>query len=130
MKSSVSLLMKSTYQRTLLFLALGLATLPLRADLNSDLAFSAFSNVDVNAMAGGVVLQARGSLLSFPRGITTQSLFIIDAAPADVQFKLTHWNPATHTELKVWLHNALPLNPTLADFAGLGSLPDNPSVQF
>jgi hypothetical protein len=114
-----------------LLAGLMLAAAPLRADLNSDLAFSAFSNVDVNAMASGAVLQARGGLLTFARGITSQSLYIIDASPADVQSKLVHWNPARHAELKVWLHHsAVPLAPTLADFADLGTLPDNSSVQY
>jgi hypothetical protein len=123
---------KSVHACALLILGLGiLATAPLRADLNSDLAFTAFSNVDVNAMAGGTVLQARGGLLSFPRGITSQSLYIINAAPADVASKLIHWNPASHPELKVWLHKSgLPAQPTASDFSGLGSLPDNSSVQF
>jgi hypothetical protein len=116
----------------LLILGLGiLVAAPLRADLNGDLAFTAFSNVDVNAMAGGAILQARGSLLSFPRGITSQSLYIIDAAPGDVQSKLIHWNPARHSELKVWLHKSgLPAQPTAADFSDLGNLPDNSSVQY
>src|SRR5258706_6830300 len=107
-----------------------LITAPLRADLNSDLAFTAFHDVDVNAMAGGKVLQARGGLLSFPRGITSQSLFIIDAPPAEVANKLAHWNPASHSNLKVWIHQSLPANPTSASFTGLRSLPDNSSVQF
>lgn len=103
---------------------------PLRADLNSDLAFTAFQNVDLNALAGGQVLQARGPIMAFPRGITSQSLFMIDAAPADVAKRLTTWNPATHSDLKVWLHKSLPARPALADFSDLGSLPDNSSVQF
>jgi len=132
MKSPNLTFLKLPRARALLILGLGLfAAAPLRADLNSDLAFTAFSNVDVNAMAGGTILQARGGLLSFPRGITSQSLYIIDAAPGDVQSKLIHWNPARHSELKVWLHKlALPAQPTAADFSELGSLPDNSSVQF
>jgi hypothetical protein len=116
----------------LFLLILGMASAaPVRADLNSDLAFTAFHDVDVNSMAGGTIFQARGPLLSFPRGITTQSLYIIDATPADVQNKLVHWNPASHSELKVWLHKSgLPPQPTPADFSALGSLPDNSSVQF
>jgi hypothetical protein len=119
-------------QLFVLLLGLGIfAVAPVRADLNSDLAFSAFSNVDVDALAGGAVLQARGGLLSFPRGITSQSLYIIDALPADVANKLTHWDPASHPELKVWLHKSgLPAHPTAADFSALGGLPDNSSVQF
>lgn len=115
----------------LFLLGVGILLIPARADLNSDLAFSAFHDVDVNAMAGGAVIQARGPLLSFPRGITTQSLYIIDAQPSEVAAKLVHWNPANHPELKVWLHQSgLPLQPTPANFSALGSLPDNSSVQF
>lgn len=116
---------------TLLILGLAvLAHAPLRADLNSDLAFTAFSNVDVNALAGGQVLQERGPLLSFPRGITSQALFVLDAAPADVAKKLATWNPASHPELKVWIHQDLPAKPTAADYASLSSLPDNSSVNY
>ena len=112
-----------------LLFALGLLTvIPSRADVNSDLAFSAFPTVDLNALAGGQVLQARGGLIDFQRGITTQSLYLIDAQPAAVQEKLIHWNPANHHELKVWLHLLLPPNPTAADFSGMNGLPDNSSI--
>lgn len=107
-----------------------LAASPARADLNSDLAFTAFQNVDLNALAGGKVLQERGGLLDFMRAITAQSLYIIDATPAQVQDKLLHWNPATHPELTVWIHKPLPAKPTPADFAGLASLPNNSSVNY
>src|ERR1700683_2459518 len=132
MKSPHLIPLKSLRAGAFLVLGLGIfATTPLRADLNGNLAFSAFSNVDVNALAGGAVLQARGGLLSFPRGITSQSLYTINATPTDVASKLVHWNPASHPELKVWLHkSALPVQPTAADFSDLGSLPDNSSVQF
>jgi hypothetical protein len=132
MKSLHLILSKSLRVGAFVLLGLGIfADAPLRADLNSDLAFTAFSNVDVNALAGGTVLQARGALLSFPRGITSQSLYIIDALPADVARKLVQWNPASHPELKVWLHKqALPVPPTAADFSELGSLPDNSSIQY
>ena len=106
------------------------AVMPLRADLNSDLAFSAFQNVDVNALAGGTILQARGPIMAFPRGITSQSLFIVDAQPADVAKKLATWTPESHPDLKVWLHRSLPAQPTLNDFAGLATLPDNSSVDY
>ena len=121
--------MKSLRASALILLAIALT--PLRADVNADLAFTSFQNVDVNSLASGVVLQARGPLTTFPRGITTQSLYIIDALPADVQSKLIHWNPASHADLKVWLHKSgLPQQPTAADFSDLASLPDNSSMQF
>ena len=116
-------------------LLLGMAAflaVPARADINSDLAFTAFAGtaVDVNALANGTILQARGPIMTFSRGITSQSLFVIDAAPVDVAARLAHWNPARHPVLKVWLHKPLPPNPVPADFADLASLPDNSSVQF
>jgi hypothetical protein len=113
-----------------LSLAALVAVTPLRADLNSDLAFSAFHDVNVDELTGGNVLQKNGGLLSFPRGISTQSLFVINAQPAAVAAKLTHWNPAAHPELKVWLHKSLPAQVTAADFADLANLPDNASVNF
>jgi len=125
--------MKTLLLKNSFLLALGVSLLiaaPLRADLNSDLAFTAFSNVDVNAMAGGKVLQARGPLLDFQRGISAQSLYILNATPTQVQDKLVRWNPATHPELEVWIHQDLPAKPTVADFKGLGSLPDNGSVNY
>jgi len=120
--------MKSTLP--LLCLAALSLTAPVRADLNTDLAFSAFQNVDLNALAGGQVLQARGPIMAFSRGITAQSLFVIDATPADVARKLVTWTPSSHPELKVWVHQSLPLRPTVADFNGLTQLPDNSSVEF
>jgi hypothetical protein len=123
--------MKSNPTLSLLVITLGLlVAAPLRADLNSDLAFTSFQNVDVNSLASGNVLQARGGLITFPRGITTQSLYVIDAQPADVAAKLVHWNPAAHADLKVWLHKSgLPVNPTAANF-DLTNLPDNKSMNF
>ena len=119
-----------SFRRLTIVSAVMLAIVPAHADLNSDLAFTAFQNVDINALAGGTVLQARGGLMTFQRGISSQSLLIIDAAPADVAKKLLTWNPSTHAALKVWLHKALPPQPTLADFADFANLPDNKSVNF
>jgi hypothetical protein len=122
--------MKSTLP-ILLVIALAVAA-PLRADVNSVLAFSAFAgqNVDLNALAGGQVMQQRGPIMAFSRGITSQALFVINAPPADVAKKLTTWSPQSHSDLKVWLHKQLPLQPTVADYGGLAEVPDNSSVGF
>jgi hypothetical protein len=123
----MNLLQKSIFS----FLGLGcLMAAPLQADVNSDLAFSNFTNVDLNALAGGTILQVKGGLVYFQRGIITQSLYVVDASPTDVQNKLVHWNPADHSELKVWFHKSVPANPKPADFASLADLPDNSSIKF
>jgi hypothetical protein len=99
---------------------------PVRGDAN--LAFTAFPNADLNSLANGQVLQARGGLIDFQRGVTAQSLYFVAAPPAAVDEKLTSWNPASHHELQVWLHRPLPPHPTANDFSGLNDLPDNSSV--
>jgi hypothetical protein len=117
------------FRSSALLLGLGvLAAVSARGDLNNELAFSAFPNPDLNALAAGQVLQARGGLIDFQRGITTQSLYMIDAQPGVVQDKLAHWSPSSHPELKVWLHLLLPQNPTARDFSGMNGLPDNSSI--
>jgi hypothetical protein len=131
MKHSIPTSLKCPRVIALLILGLGtLVATPLWADLNSDLAFTAFHDVDVNILAGGNILQVRGPIMTFPRGITSQSLFFIPAAPADVAKKLLTWNPASHPDLMVWLHKSLPPQPTINDFADLANLPDNKSMQF
>lgn len=104
------------------------AITPSRADVNSDLAFTSFSNVDLNSLADGNVLQARAGLIYFQHGILSQALYVVEASPADVQTKLLHWNPASHSDLKVWFHQSLPTNPKPSDFAALANLPDNSSI--
>lgn len=127
MKSSV---ISSFFPKALLLVFVLCPVLWLRADFASDLAFTAFPNPDLNALAGGQVLQARGGLIDFMRGVTAQSLYVVDAPPADVQAKLLHWSPASHAELKVWLHQSIPPKPTAADYAILQNLPDNSSVAY
>ena len=123
--------MNSLPKFSLLTLGLGLVlAAPAQADLNADLAFSSFQNVDLNALAGGQVLQARGGLINFMRGITGQALYVIDAPVTEVQTKLLNWDPAKHPELLVWIHQPLPEKPTLADFAPLSTLPDNKSIKY
>lgn len=107
-------------------LLLGLLAPLAQADPN--LSFTAFSGADLNSLASGQVLQARGGLIEFERGVTAQSLFFMAAPPAAVADKLQTWSPASHSELDVWLHQTLPPHPAVNDFAALANLPDNSSV--
>jgi hypothetical protein len=95
---------------------------------NPNLAFSAFPNPDLNALDGGQILQARGGLIDFQRGVTSQALYLIHAPIATVQQKLLSWNPARHPELDMFLHLSLPPQPVVTDFSGLNTLPDVRSV--
>jgi hypothetical protein len=108
------------------FLLGSFATLSAHADPN--LGFTAFAGADLSSLADGKMLQARGGLIDFQRGVTAQSLYFIEAPPQTVEDKLSTWNPATHSELQVWLHRSLPAHPTPNDYSGLADLPDNSSV--
>jgi len=107
-------------------LALGLTAPLLHAD--PDLHWTAFAGKDLSPLANGNVMQERGGLIDFERGVTAQSLYFIEQPPQAVEPKLESWNPAQHKELDVWLHETLPMNPTLESFAALNNLPDNKSV--
>ena len=107
-------------------LALGLTATLLHADPN--LGFTAFAGQDLSSLADGKVLQARGGLIDFQRGVTAQSLYFVEAPTPAVEDKLSTWNPATHSELQVWTHLPLPAHPTPNDYAGINNLPDNSSV--
>jgi hypothetical protein len=124
----ISALMNSASLRSgVAVFLLGLfATLSAQADPN--LGFTAFAGADLAPLADGKVLQARGGLIDFERGVTAQSLYFIAAPPQTVEDKLSTWNPASHSDLQVWLHRSLPPHPTANDFSGLADLPDNISV--
>ncbi|MEI9997945.1 MAG: hypothetical protein WDO13_01630 [Verrucomicrobiota bacterium] len=104
---------------------------PARADLNSDLAFSAFHDVDLNALAGGQILQARGPIMALPARHHLAIALHHQRAPGRPWRKGSRrgTRPA-HADLKVWLHKSLPQPPKPEDFAALATLPDNSSVQF
>jgi hypothetical protein len=118
----------SSVQRAGCLLAI-LFLLPGRAAADNDLAFTAFPTADPSSLAGGQILQARGGLIAFQRGITAQSLYLVNQPMGVVLNKLNTWNPASHPVLKVWMHQPLPAKPALGDFAGLQTLPDNSSVK-
>ena len=115
--------------RKLILLSLAVFMAGLNARAN-DLAFTYYANVNPESLAGGKVLKQTGGLIDFEHGLTAQSLYVVDAPVETVRQKLTTWNPAAHSELKVWMHLPLPAHPTVADFGGLGSLPDNSSVNY
>jgi hypothetical protein len=116
--------MKFVFLRAALFL--GLLAPTVHADPN--LSFTAFAGADLTPLADGQVLQARGGLIDFERGVTAQSLYFVEQPPQAVEQKLEAWSPASHSELDVWLHAPLPPNPTPNDFSALNNLPDNKSV--
>ena len=100
------------------------------ADPLSELAsFSIFDKVDLAQLAKSDVKTAHGPPMKNSRFLAVQSCYVAPGAPAQQMQALRRWNPATHRELKVFLHSDLSSNPSPASFEKLKNAPDNASVR-
>ena len=100
------------------------------ADPVSELAsFSIFDKVDLAQLAKSDVKTAHGPPMKNSRFLAVQSCYVVPGSPAQQMEALRRWNPATHRELKVFLHADLPSIATPANFEKLKNAPDNASVR-
>ncbi|HEX4085557.1 MAG TPA: hypothetical protein VHY22_11640 [Chthoniobacteraceae bacterium] len=100
----------------------------LHADPAGELAASSvFPPVDLNALAGGRVLTARGASLSSTRDMSVQALYLVHAPVARAVELHRNWDAQRHPELKVYLHHDFSTHPTIADFSL--PLPGNSAVK-
>ncbi len=111
------------------FLPLGLGPLFLissasvRADALSELAsFSVFDKVDLAQLAGDAKT-VRGATMSTPRFLSVQTCWVAPGSPAQQSEALRRWNPASHGEMKIFIHS------NGSDFARLREAPNNSAVQ-
>ena len=90
--------------------------------------FSAFKEVDLAKLMRGEIMSIRSPAMSFQRGLSVQFCYIVPlpSGAADLHHS---FNGASHPELKVFLHSALPSKPRLEHFAKLKSAPASSSVQ-
>jgi hypothetical protein len=110
-----------------LFLATaGLAS----ADPLSELtAVSMFKSVDLDKLASGGVQMSRGPAMSFQRGMSVESVYVL-RKPVPKALELhEQWNPSKHPELKVYLHGEFSARPTAAELQKLANAPGNASVK-
>ena len=103
---------------------------PICADPATDLAsFSTLKDVNIEKLAGGSVVVGRGPAMSFPRGLSVESCYVVRKPLAkSAEFHL-QWSPKKHSELKVYEHTDIPVRPTLANFQAIGDAPSNSSVK-
>ena len=92
-------------------------------------AFASLKNVDLAKLAAGEIQIGRGPVMSFPRGLAIESAFVVKAPLAKVLELQRQWSPASHPELKVWLHGELPAKPALDDFRRIADAPANGPVK-
>ena len=91
--------------------------------------FSVFPQIDLQKLAGGKVMAARGPAMSFPRDLSVQALYVVPA-PLSKTFELhRQWEPTRHPELKVYLHGEIGSKLAAGDFSRINSAPGNSAVR-
>jgi hypothetical protein len=101
-----------------------------KADPISDLrSVSVFKDADLNKLASGDVLASRGPAMSFARGLSVQSAYLVRAPLKTTVSLQQQWNPLRHPELKVYAQGDFSGRGSPADFQGLASARSNSSVK-
>jgi hypothetical protein len=101
-----------------------------KADPISDLrSVSVFKDADLNKLATGDVLASRGPAMSFARGLSVQSAYLVRAPLKTTVSLQQQWNPLRHPELKVYAQGDFSGRGNPADFQGLASARSNSSVK-
>jgi hypothetical protein len=104
--------------------------LTVKADPVSDLrSVSVFKDADLNRLAGGDVLASRGPAMSFARGLSVESAYVVRAPVKTTVNLQQQWNPVRHPELKVYAQGDFSGRGSPADFQGLASARSSSSVK-
>jgi hypothetical protein len=101
-----------------------------KADPISELrSVSVFKDADLNKLASGDVLASRGPAMSFGRGLSVQSAYLVRAPVKTTVSLQQQWNPLRHPELKIYAQGDFSGRGGPADFQGLASVRSNSSVK-
>jgi hypothetical protein len=90
---------------------------------------SVFKDADLNKLAGGDVLASRGPAMSFARGLSVESAYVVRAPVKTTVGFQQRWNPLRHPELKVYAQGDFSGRGSPADFQGLASARPSSSVK-
>jgi hypothetical protein len=101
-----------------------------KADPISDLrSLSVFKDADLNKLARGDVLASRGPAMSFARGLSVESAYVVRAPVKTTVSLQNQWSPVRHPELKVYAQEDFSGRGSPADFRGLASARSSSSVK-
>ena len=93
------------------------------------LAFSSFKTVNLEKLSAGTVQATRGPVMSFPRGLAVESCYVVRKPLQKTAEFHQQWNPARHSDLKVWIHSDLTPRAGIAEFQKLRGAPANGAVR-
>jgi hypothetical protein len=106
------------------------AVATVNADPISELrSLSVFRDADLNKLAGGDVLASRGPAMSFARGLSVQTAYIVRAPLRTTVSLQQRWSPLLHPELKVYAQGDFSGRGNPSEFQGIGSARSNSSVK-
>jgi hypothetical protein len=105
------------------------ATSTLADPLRELASFSAFSEVDMDRLADGKIVTARGRPMKYPRGLSVQSLFVVRRPVAETADMLVNWSGVRHRQLEVFLHHVISGKPVPGEFQEIKAAPKNSSVR-
>jgi hypothetical protein len=88
-----------------------------------------FKDADLGKMAGGDVLASKGPAMSFARGLSVESAYVVRAPVKTTVALQQQWNPTRHPELKVYLQGNVSGKGNPGDFQGLAAVRSNSSVK-
>ena len=96
------------------------------ADLRS---LSVFKDADLGKLANGNVLASKGPAMSFARGLSVESAYIVRVPVKTTIALQERWNPTRHPELKVYAQADISGRGNPSDFQGLASVRSNSSIK-
>jgi hypothetical protein len=100
------------------------------ADPVTELAsFSTFKAVNIEKLAGGPAMVARGTAMSFSRGMAVESCYVVRKPLAKTAELHLQWTPLKHQDLRFYMHSDFSGRPTLAEFQKIASAPSNSAVK-
>ena len=90
---------------------------------------SVFKDADLGKMARGAVLASRGPAMSFARGLSVVSAYVVRAPVKATVALQQHWDPTRRPELKVYLQGDVSGKGNPGDFQSLAAVRSNSSVK-
>lgn len=113
----------------LVFAALLVTSWANAADPYEEIAAFSSLKLDRKKIEKGDIISGRSPGMSFARGQSIESVFIV-AAPFEKTYEaLRGWNGTTHSGLKVYLHSEYGPSVSISDFSKLASSPSNSSIR-
>jgi hypothetical protein len=102
------------------YLALELSA---RADPISELrSLSVFKDADLTKLSNGEVLASKGAAMSFSRGLSVETAYVVKAPVKTTVSLQQQWDPARHPEMKIYAQGGFSGKGNPSDFQNLASV--------